>query len=642
MLRLAVGLRLWTSGCARGAGGRTAAAVTLLTALLGVGGWVSGSPIRAEEGCLECHDLDVDRLSASVHGFLDCLDCHPAADQVPHAEGVLASRCVDCHEEATEQYAGSIHGWQLTAGDPMVTGCRGCHGPAHEIRAATDPDSPTDHRHLAETCGGCHSTPELATRSGIHLYKPLGAYTESVHARAVEAGKGAATCTDCHGSHLILRASDVRSLVHHSRIAQTCGGCHGEIAADYETSVHGRALAQGVRESPTCTDCHGEHRILAPQQRDSPVYSTNIPMMTCGRCHSDIRLSEKYGIPSEQVQAYRHSYHGLAARAGRVTVANCASCHGVHDILPSSDPASHTNAANLSQTCGQCHAGAGQRFAIGPVHVLPEEPAHPVVYWVRLAYIWLVLGLVGFMVLHNGLDLLRKIGRPPARPAAAELPGRERLCRGFRVAHGLLAGSFLVLVYSGFALTYPEAWWASPLTRWEEEFDLRGSIHRGAALVLLLSALVHVGHLARDRAARVCIRQMRPAVADWRELKHRVAYLLGRRDDPPRVPWVGYPEKLEYLAVVWGTVIMALTGFALWFENFMLRWFPSWVVDLATVIHFYEAVLASLAILVWHFYAVIFDPVVYPIDMAWWHGRSAPGRELERLEAETSVPGTVR
>jgi hypothetical protein len=94
-------------------------------------------------------------------------------------------------------------------------------------------------------------------------------------------------------------------------------------------------------------------------------------------------------------------------------------------------------------------------------------------------------------------------------------------------------------------------------------------------------------------------------------------------------------EKLEYLAVAWGTTVMALSGFVLWFEDRALAWGPKWVTDLATVVHLYEAILAVLAILVWHFYSVIFDPVVYPMDPAWLTGRSSPGRAAER---EDEVP----
>ena len=69
----------------------------------------------------------------------------------------------------------------------------------------------------------------------------------------------------------------------------------------------------------------------------------------------------------------------------------------------------------------------------------------------------------------------------------------------------------------------------------------------------------------------------------------------------------------------------------LWFENFALSFLPKWASDIATTIHFYEAVLATLAILVWHFYWVIFDPEVYPMDASWWHGKPPAARVIERM-----------
>jgi cytochrome b subunit of formate dehydrogenase len=141
---------------------------------------------------------------------------------------------------------------------------------------------------------------------------------------------------------------------------------------------------------------------------------------------------------------------------------------------------------------------------------------------------------------------------------------------------------------------------------------------------------LHAVHLAVDRRARACIRAMVPRRGDLTELRERVRWFTGARADMPRSPAVGYIEKLEYLALAWGTAIMALSGFVLWFESWSLAHLPKWLLDVATVVHFYEALLATLAILVWHFYAVIFDPLVYPMDTAWLTGREAPGRTLER------------
>ena len=585
----------------------------------------------AQEDCLECHEVDVDRVAQSVHGFLECLDCHPGGEELPHPDEIQGKECVTCHEETAEEYSRSVHGFMQQNGDPLVTGCTGCHGPGHVLLSTANPESPTHPLRQPEVCGSCHSRAEMAARETIHLVQPLESYTASIHSRALQRGEDAASCSDCHGSHLILRSSDPQSSVHHEHISGTCSSCHTEIAAQYDRSVHGRAAAQGVRESPVCTDCHGEHRILEPTRPDSPVYPTNIPKVTCERCHADVRLNEKYGLSAEKVPSYEESFHGLAGRFGITKVANCASCHGVHDILPSSDPRAHTYPENLDETCGQCHPGAGERFSIGPVHVLDTAAEHWTVSLVRTLYIWTIVLVIGFMLFHNSFDIFRKMQHPPIRPLRSDVPSRVRMSVGFRLAHALMAGSFVVLTYSGFALTYPEAWWAIPLQAWEDQYDIRGWVHRIAALVMVASSLVHVVHLGVDRKARACVWRFVPRLSDFRELKERTAFFFGKSQEPPKSPWVGYPEKMEYGGVVWGTIVMTVTGFALWYESLMMRWFPSWVMDLSTTIHYWEAVLAGLSILVWHLYAVVFDPVVYPMDPAWLTGRSAPGREQERL-----------
>ena len=97
------------------------------------------------------------------------------------------------------------------------------------------------------------------------------------------------------------------------------------------------------------------------------------------------------------------------------------------------------------------------------------------------------------------------------------------------------------------------------------------------------------------------------------------AGLEGRQG--PKIRRFGYIEKAEYWAVVWGTVIMGLTGLMIWYKIEMFGFLPRWWIEIAIAVHFYEAVLATLAILVWHFYSVIFDPDVYPINFAFLDGR---------------------
>jgi cytochrome b subunit of formate dehydrogenase len=114
---------------------------------------------------------------------------------------------------------------------------------------------------------------------------------------------------------------------------------------------------------------------------------------------------------------------------------------------------------------------------------------------------------------------------------------------------------------------------------------------------------------------------MLPELKDATDLVQVFAYNLGLSKVEPRFAKFNYAEKVEYWAFMWGTVVMTVSGFLLWFNNFTLRYFPKWISDAATAIHYYEALLATFSILLWHFYMVIFDPLVYPMDTAWINGK---------------------
>jgi hypothetical protein len=87
---------------------------------------------------------------------------------------------------------------------------------------------------------------------------------------------------------------------------------------------------------------------------------------------------------------------------------------------------------------------------------------------------------------------------------------------------------------------------------------------------------------------------------------------------------------MEYWALIWGSMVMTLTGVVLLFINLSLSSLPLWAVDLARTIHFWEALLACLAILVWHFYWVFFDPEIYPVNLTWICGNPRPKNSKRR------------
>jgi cytochrome b subunit of formate dehydrogenase len=139
---------------------------------------------------------------------------------------------------------------------------------------------------------------------------------------------------------------------------------------------------------------------------------------------------------------------------------------------------------------------------------------------------------------------------------------------------------------------------------------------------LLATMAYHIVCLAINRRERTFLVAMRPKPIDATNLVQAFRYNLGLSNHQPHFSRFNYAEKLEYWALLWGALVMAASGGLLWFNNFTLRHFPKWVTDAATAVHFYEAVLATFSILLWHFYMVMFDPSVYPMDTSWLSGRA--------------------
>lgn len=597
----------------------------------------------ASASCVTCHADSAQALASGAHSALGnpkdsatCIVCHGTANASKAVAGTQF--CATCHASEAEEYHASIHGLAHDHGNGDVPTCQSCHGSAHTALAASDPHSPVSKQRLPDTCGSCHSSAKLAAKYMFAEVRPVEAYRQSVHGRAIERGNmNAASCGDCHGTHDILPVSDARSKIWKQNVASTCGKCHNGVYATYAQSIHGQAVSKGVLQAATCTDCHSEHRILAPGDPGSTVYMANVSQEACSRCHADTQLMAGFAMPQDRVPTYEDSYHGLAAHEGRQTVANCASCHGVHNIYPSSDPRSTVNRANLSKTCGQCHTDAGRRFAIGPVHVLSSStPGGRLLRFVKIFYFIVIPVTLGLMFLHNLLDWRRK-----ARASLAhyrKTGGQVRLNLSERVQHAVLLISFIVLVITGFALKFPHSFWAEPIVRWEHAFPLRGWLHRIAGVVLIGASVYHIVYISAKKSGRRWIQDMVPDLRDAREAAETVAYNLGH-GQLPRYRRFNYAEKAEYWALVWGTAVMAVTGVLLWLNDWILAHLPhpASILAISTAIHFYEAILATLAIVVWHFYAVLFDPEIYPIKWTFLTGR-APAEEIRELAATDSEP----
>jgi cytochrome b subunit of formate dehydrogenase len=288
---------------------------------------------------------------------------------------------------------------------------------------------------------------------------------------------------------------------------------------------------------------------------------------------------------------------------------------------------------NLPKTCGKCHPGAGERFAIGQVHLVTGKGEPALLRWVRVFYLVLIPLTLGLMLAHNTGDWIRKLIRLRFGSRPPRAPNRRRELRMLpfeRVQHALLAISFLVLAATGFALKYPDQWWARPLLVLEGVGPMRSLVHRIAAVVFIAVAVTHLVSLIANRRLRRHWKEMLPKPSDLGDAAGQFSYNLCLRSNSPldqNTHSYSYIQKVEYWAVVWGTVIMAFTGLLLWAHNLALELFPKIVLDVATSIHFYEAVLAGGAIVIWHFYSVIFDPDIYPLDTAFLTGYRASSEE---------------
>ena len=581
---------------------------------------LAAAPPSAKD-CVSCHEVDLVAFEASKHASMGCVGCHSSITRLPHAGKPAAVKCASCHEDQVKAYSKSVHGMAKQNGMADAATCSSCHGSPHTILGASAPASKVAKKNLADTCGACHSNPDFLAKHKIPFAKPVEAYRLSVHGREVAKGNAsAASCSDCHGSHDILASQDPKARVNRANVADTCGVCHNEVQVVYADSVHGLAVKRGSNDSPTCTDCHGEHNILAPKDPGSMVNAARVSTVTCGRCHGDERLSSRYNF-GDKVSAFQDSFHGLAIRGGQKTAANCASCHGVHNILPSADIRSTINPANLKQTCGQCHPGVGDKIAVSKVHVRTAGGVeHISVKWIRWSYYALIPLTIGFMLFHNGLDWLAKVRRHKPHHGTGEM--LPRMNKWFRITHGMVIVSFITLVITGFALKFPEAGWVN-LLGLHGEGAIRAILHRIAAVVISAATVFHLIHLALVKKDRVILFHLLPGLQDAKDILNTILYNLGLAKERPTFGVFSYAEKMEYWAFMWGTVVMAVTGLLLWAQNFGLKYFPIWVMDACTAAHYYEAILATLSILVWHWYLVIFDPEVYPMDMAWLTGKAS-------------------
>lgn len=615
------------------------------------------------DDCLECH-LDpnltrrvegreiplpvfpTNRFAKSLHGALLCVDCHVGIKDLVHESRLPPPQCVNCHdprpshEKAAREYGASIHGVSRALGASAAATCADCHG-AHEILSVKSADSPVFKLNLPRTCAKCHSNPRLTKEYEIKRPQAAAHYQDSIHGRALlQLGLIVApSCNDCHGVHDIKRHVDRGSPIHQANVAKTCGHCHLKVEEVFNRSVHGQRLAKGDPAAPVCTDCHTAHEIEPPTSGHFKAVSDQ----RCGQCHQD-RLTH-----------YHETYHGKAMALGRPNVAPdvaaCYDCHGHHDVLPASNPASRLSAANIVGTCARCHPGATVGFTQYLPHANPLDRAHyPGLHATFVFMTALLIGVFAFFGAHTALWLFRSVylylnDSKTFREAKIQTQVDGEWFRRFapfeRFLHFLVVTSFLLLVITGMPLKFYYTDWAKALFHLLGGAEVARSLHRFGAIVTFLYFGLHVGELVvttwnrradlRDPATgKLRVKRLRavlfgpdsmiPTRQDWRDFVAHQKWFFGKGPKPEFDRWT-YWEKFDYFAVFWGVFMIGLSGLIMWFPEFFSRFLPGWIINIALIVHSDEALLAAGFIFTIHFFNTHFRLEKFPMDTVIFSGR---------------------
>ena len=379
---------------------------------------------QSNEDCLLCHDdpgfkaaikgktvslhLNQKVFSGSVHGTLDCIDCHTKydAEDLPHTKEYSKVNCGECHSDVQKLYIECFHGKAKAKGDPLAPFCQDCHG-SHNILPVKDHNSAVAPMKIPFLCGKCHKEGSpVQLQRDIPQDRILENYSESIHGEGL-LRKGlvvSATCVSCHSAHRILPHTDSRSSISKQNIASTCAVCHAEIEFVHRQVIRGELWEKQAHVLPACVDCHQPHIIrrvyydygMADKDclrcHDDPklvanddgrslfvdyseVKDSRHAGISCAQCHTEVNVSKKRACESIQNKVdcsschaeigkdYSISMHGTLNTKQDQNAPSCIECHGTHNTLGRKDPRSLTFAINIPTLCGKCHR-EGEKAAV--------------------------------------------------------------------------------------------------------------------------------------------------------------------------------------------------------------------------------------------------------------------------------------
>jgi cytochrome b subunit of formate dehydrogenase len=596
--------------------------------------------------CLECHSdttlvsiqegdtisMYVDTLETqhSIHRQVTCAQCHTGLSLEYKRPCTTVAQKVDCsicHAEVVQTFATGMHGMLFDRGDQEAPGCTECHG-THTVQDKRNPMSPTFPTNVPSLCGKCHRAGgKAAKRIAKGERHVVEEYSMSIHGKGL-IGSGlvvTAMCTDCHTAHHVLPQTDTASSVYRENIPKTCAKCHNGIYEKFTQSIHSPAVSSSQKTLPVCHDCHKSHEIA---RADLDDFKLEI-MTQCGHCHEDV------------TESYFDTFHGKVSKLGYTAAAKCYDCHDSHEILPTDNPQSTLSHQNIVETCRQCHSASHRQFAGYLTHATHHDKTkYPILFYTFWFMTVLLVGTLAVAGTHTILWLPRSIQlmreNKKIRHVSNDMKVFRRFSRLESILHVSTVTSFLGLAVTGMTLKFSYLGWARLLSRMLGGFESAGYIHRICAILLIITFFVHIYGLVKKkiksrRSWKMMIfgpDAMMFNKKDGRDFIAALKWFIGAGPRPEYGRWT-YWEKFDYFAVFWGVAVIGSTGMMLWFPEFFTLFLPGWIINVATIIHSDEALLATAFIFTVHFFNSHFRADKFPMDTVIFTGR-VPLEELKQ------------
>ncbi len=554
----------------------------------------------SDKQCLDCHgvkgfsaidekdgvrtkraiDVNHKAMLDSLHGKLECVECHKDIKELPHKkEKLKAVNCVTCHQQL----------------DPVV------------IRGKS--------KTVGRGANQRTKTPDVVSHTKD--------YSQSIHGDPTKDNN--ARCNTCHTAHYVYKSDDPRALNFRENSPQMCGDCHQKAFKNYQKSVHGAALKTPWKgESATCTDCHSAHDISDAKG----LNAHRIVTKNCGNCHED------------EVRSYMSTTHGQLAWLGNDKVARCIDCHNGHQTHKTDDPLSKVSEKNRLETCKECHKDAGDKIIqYHPHGNTTDFDKYPSMYIIGKFMVWVVVLVLIFFYSHSILWFIREYKErniiwytENSRSIPVHVKPKkfnsgihfQRFNIWWRLNHWALALSVMTLTLTGMAVMYPDTDWAVKVINAVGGPDTFGVIHRIAGVIFLTSVFGH-GIVVLNRLLKNKNFQwfgpdsLLPRWKDWDDMKAMFRWFFGRGKQPQLDRWT-YWEKFDYWAVYWGAFVIGLSGIILWASPILLKFLPGWSFNVATIAHGVEAFLAVATLFVVHFFNNHFRPEKFPLDTVMFSG----------------------